>query len=216
VADRLREAAVVTLLAAYAAEDNWHAKVRILRNTLRMILGAATVLALFFMVVGLVSKDMIGVCFEYHQIDSEPALQGICPSGLTTKIADNGATIVYASSRPYDILLIEIFGIVGAAITVISALPRMKSAKSAIYRLDRVALLIKLPTGALTALGGIMLIRGEFIPGLSMLDTGPQILAWSLVFGASQYLVTFYLDRRVDDTLEKEDAGRGGPVSPIP
>jgi hypothetical protein len=43
--------------------------------------------------------------------------------------------------------------------------------------------LLKLPTGALTAFLGLMLMRGQFVPGLSALDSSAQILAWALVFG---------------------------------
>jgi hypothetical protein len=37
--------------------------------------------------------------------------------------------------------------------------------------------------GALTALGALIPIRREFIPGLSALDSQEQILAYALVFG---------------------------------
>jgi hypothetical protein len=44
----------------------------------------------------------------------------------------------------------------------------------------------KLPTGALTAVLGLLLLRGGFVPGLSALDSTGQILAWALIFGAAQ------------------------------
>jgi hypothetical protein len=36
---------------------------------------------------------------------------------------------------------------------------------------------------ALVAFLGLLLMRGQFVPGLSALDTSAQILAWALVFG---------------------------------
>ena len=42
---------------------------------------------------------------------------------------------------------------------------------------------LKLPTGAITAFLGLLLMRQRYDPGLSALDTSAQILAWALVFG---------------------------------
>lgn len=47
---------------------------------------------------------------------------------------------------------------------------------------------LKLSTGAITAFLGLLLMRGEFVPGLSALDTSAQILAWARVFGYTQQL----------------------------
>ena len=54
--------------------------------------------------------------------------------------------------------------------------------------------LFKLPAGALTALGGLILVGGEIVPGLSALDTQGQILAYALLFGAAQQVLTRYID----------------------
>ena len=62
---------------------------------------------------------------------------------------------------------------------------------------------MKLPTGALTAVLGLLLMRGNFLPGLSNLDTSAQIIAWAIVFGAAQQLVTGLVDRRAQDVLSQ-------------
>ena len=61
--------------------------------------------------------------------------------------------------------------------------------------------LLKLPSGALTAIVGILLVRGEFIPGLSQLDNQPQILAHAFVFGVAQQIATRYVDDRAQMLL---------------
>ena len=61
---------------------------------------------------------------------------------------------------------------------------------------------LKLPTGALTALLGLLLINGGFIPGLSALDSSGQILASALVFGAAQQLVTGLVDKKAQSVLD--------------
>jgi hypothetical protein len=61
--------------------------------------------------------------------------------------------------------------------------------------------ILKLPTGALTAVLGLMLMRGGFVPGLTALDDPPQIIAWAVVFGASQQLFTGMVDRQAESVL---------------
>ena len=39
-------------------------------------------------------------------------------------------------------------------------------------------------------------MRGQFIPGLSALDSPAQILAWALVFGFAQQLFTRLVDQQ--------------------
>lgn len=61
---------------------------------------------------------------------------------------------------------------------------------------------LKLPTGAVTALLGLLLMRGQFVPGLSALDTSAQILAWGLVFGYAQQLFTRLVDQQGQTVLD--------------
>jgi len=61
---------------------------------------------------------------------------------------------------------------------------------------------LKLPTGAITAFLGLLLMRGQFVPGLSALDTPAQILAWALVFGYAQQLFTRLVDQQGQTILE--------------
>ena len=45
-------------------------------------------------------------------------------------------------------------------------------------------------------------MRGQFVPGLSALDTSAQILAWALVFGYAQQLFTRLVDRQGQAVLD--------------
>jgi hypothetical protein len=60
---------------------------------------------------------------------------------------------------------------------------------------------LKLPAGALTAIGGLILISGRFIPGLTDLDTQGTILAYAIVLGVAQQLVTRFVDQKAEDVL---------------
>ena len=48
---------------------------------------------------------------------------------------------------------------------------------------------------------GILLVRGEFVPGLSQLDNQPQILAYAFFFGAAQQIATRFVDERAREVL---------------
>ena len=46
-------------------------------------------------------------------------------------------------------------------------------------------------------------VAGQQVPGLSDLDSSAQILAWAVVFGAAQQLVTGLVDRQADHVLNQ-------------
>ena len=52
-----------------------------------------------------------------------------------------------------------------------------------------------------TAVAGILLLGGGFVPGLSDLDSQRQILAYALVFGYAQQLATQFIDKRAETLL---------------
>ena len=62
----------------------------------------------------------------------------------------------------------------------------------------------------MTALLGLLLMRGEFVPGLSALDFPAQILAWAIVFGYAQQLFTRLVDQQGQQVLDAV----GGPAQP--
>jgi hypothetical protein len=54
-------------------------------------------------------------------------------------------------------------------------------------------------------------MRGQFVPGLTALDTSAQILAWALVFGYAQELFTRLVDQQGQTVL---DSVRGADKAP--
>jgi hypothetical protein len=75
---------------------------------------------------------------------------------------------------------------------------------------------LKLPTGAITAFLGLLLMRGQFVPGLTALDTSAQILAWALVFGYAQQLFTRFVDQQGQTVLENVRGADRPQPSPTP
>jgi hypothetical protein len=73
---------------------------------------------------------------------------------------------------------------------------------------------LKLPTGALSAFLGLLLVRGAFVPGLSDLDSRAQVLAWAAAFGAAQHLVTRLVDDRAQMTLSEVGRTTDAAIDP--
>lgn len=138
---------------------------------------AATGLAVW----GWVEPLHVPLCFRPRDVD-------VCPTGSTPS--------------PVDVLLVEFVGLLSGAVSGAAGL-RHLNGRTTRLGLPVALTVLKLPTGALTAVLGLLLMRGNFIPGLSNLDTSAQIVAWAVVFGAAQQLVTGFVDRRADDVLSQ-------------
>ncbi|MFD4501619.1 hypothetical protein [Streptomyces sp. NPDC058457] len=194
----------LALSASYDALDAEYSRVRSLSIILRVatffvLLGAAGLA-----VWGWYCPDSLNMCFL-------PGGKNFaaCPSG-EVPLKQGNVPSDYA--QRVDVLVTEAAGLAGAALTVIASLRRIQGTSSP-YMLPLSAALLKFPTGALTAFIGVLLIRGAFIPGLSDLDSSPQIMAWAVIFGAAQHLVTRFVDERARETLS--DVGRP-PADPEP
>jgi hypothetical protein len=101
---------------------------------------------------------------------------------------------------PGDVTLTALFGLLGGALSGAFAIRKLQGTSTP-YSVPVALSLLKLPSGALSAVVGILLVRGEFIPGLSQLDNQPQILAYAFVFGLAQQVATRYVDERAQQLL---------------
>jgi uncharacterized membrane protein YczE len=113
---------------------------------------------------------------------------------------------------PQDLVIVELVGLTAAAIATAAAIRSIRGS-SARYSLPVALAALKLPTGAITAFLGLLLMRGQFVPGLSALDTSAQILAWALVFGYAQQLFTRLVDQQGQTVLNSvgpPDVNRSG------
>ena len=70
---------------------------------------------------------------------------------------------------------------------------------------------VELEGGYVTALLGLMLMRGGFVPGLSDLDSSAQILAWAIIFGYAQEVFTRLVDSQAHAVLD--DVGQTSPTA---
>jgi hypothetical protein len=104
------------------------------------------------------------------------------------------------NTNRWDIALIEVVGLLAAAVAAAGSLSRIRGTSTP-FMLPLALAVLKLPTGALTAILGLLLMRGGFVPGLGALDTPAQIIAWAIVLGYSQQLLTQFVDRQAQSEL---------------
>ena len=118
--------------------------------------------------------------------------------------------IVAKTATKWDLLVVELVGLTAAAIAAAAAIKNCKGSSDR-YGLHVALAVLKLPTGAITAFLGLLLMRGQFVPGLSALDTSAQILAWALVFGYAQQLFTRLVDQQGQTMLNNVPTAHGSP-----
>jgi hypothetical protein len=101
-----------------------------------------------------------------------------------------------------DVTLVALLGMLGGGLSGAVAIRHLQGSSTP-YDIPVALSLLKLPSGAISALIGLLFVRGGFVPGLSQLDNQPQILAYAFVFGIAQQLVTRLVDRQAQDILTK-------------
>jgi hypothetical protein len=118
-----------------------------------------------------------------------------------------------------DIFLVELLGLLGGALSAMLAIRSMRGTSTP-YGVPVALALLKLPAGALVSLSALLLLGGDFFPGLSGLDSPQQIVAYALVLGYAQQLVTRLVDRQANNVLDRvpsaEPSPRGEPAAAGP
>jgi hypothetical protein len=118
------------------------------------------------------------------------------PAKTSEDIDDATRTTV----TPWDLVVVELVGLTAAALAATATIRRLKGSSER-YGLPVALAALKLPTGAITAFLGLLLMRGQFVPGLTALDTSAQILAWALLFGYAQQVFTRLADQQGQNVL---------------
>jgi hypothetical protein len=173
----------------FEAADFEHTRLRNFRNA---VVGSTVVLGLA--IVGIVlyswyNPGAISDCFR--------------PSADTFVCATGDAP----SSR--DLFVIALMGALGGLLAAIISIRNMQGTSIA-YDVPTALAALKLPVGALAAMGGLLLIRADFVPGLTALDSSEQVLAYAFLFGVSQQLVVGMIDKHAQELLAGAP-GKGGP-----
>jgi len=205
IVDAERATIVAATRAAASAKMREFARLRNFRNTLVYATASMSLIAIGIAVVGLVAPTLIPLCFAPQ--DGGQAMV-VCPIGQSERFAvptpASGLDIddyVRMTVTSRDLLIVELIGLVAAAVSAAAAIRGIRGSSERLG-VPTVLALLKLPTGAITAFLGLLLMRGQFVPGLSALDTSAQILAWALVFGYAQQLFTRLVDQQGQQVLD--------------
>lgn len=202
---KMKRAKLVRALErGFAASDEAHANIRRFRNA---VLCSAVLIALVtFLLVRQVGMHPTAVplCFRPDITTAQAASLPLNQqAGSSRTVCPSGEQAVGGTPLPpseLDIWIVAGLGLLGGGLASAVSVRKM-SRTAAPYDVPLALALLKLPTGALTAVAGILLLGGGFVPGLSELDTQRQILAYSLIFGYAQQLATRYLDDRATTLL---------------
>ncbi|MFB7215398.1 hypothetical protein [Streptomyces sp. NPDC056255] len=182
-------------------------RVRSFVRIVTAVTGAMLLIAIGIAIAAFNWPGMVPLCFTPEDGGKYTV---VCPTHSSASTSSEPHTNQIAqTAQAQDYLVIEIVGTVSAAIASAASLRRIRGTALA-YNVPLVISALKLPTGALTAPLGLLLMRGGFVPGLSSLDSSAQIIAWAIVFGYSQQLFTKFVDSQGQALLDAVH----GPNSP--
>lgn len=186
-----KNVAATTLHAANEAQEEERARLHSFTQILICSIVIMLLIAVAFVIWASIDSELAQLfCFQ----DQEFPQVLNCPIG--------------SSPEGSDVFLIEFIGMFAAALAGAISLRGMKGTASP-YHISVLLLVLRLPVGAMAAVLGILLISGEFLPGLTHLDTGAQIVAWAAAFGILQEPVTRTVDRQgrqmLSNALPPED-----------
>ncbi|MFV8053805.1 hypothetical protein [Mycobacterium sp. 48b] len=216
-----RDQIVATVRAASSAALRENIRLRSFRNIVVSTTVLLTMLVIILGVIGYFKPTLIPMCFAPQEASE---LTMVCPTDESAPFTpDRPGAAITSSPRQFgdvlaetvrktDVIIIELVGLVAAAIAAAAAISHVRGSSER-YGIPVALAALKLPTGALTAFLGLLLMRGGFVPGLNALDTSAQILAWGLVFGYAQQLFTRLIDQQGQSVL---NAVRGADTVPPP
>jgi hypothetical protein len=222
-----RDAVVSAVREASSQSRREVTRVRSYRNLLWVSAGLLALGATGMIILGALSPSTVPLCFnptglvvcptEDRDIPGQSGSSGQPPESITPAQQEKIDDVVRETANPWDIAVVELVGLLGAALGAAHALRRMRGTSTE-FSLPVALAVLKLPTGALTALLGLLLMRGGFVPGLTALDTPAQILSWALIFGTAQQLVTRLVDQQAQSVLDdvgrpEEKAGQPAPIA---
>ena len=200
-----------TIEDAYDALDRQHERIRSFRNIILLLAVCIAVLVGITIVAVASRPSIMPLCFAADGSSADGVLLN-CPTGTDVR-----------SPSSEDIVVVALLGLLGGALAAAVSIRNLRGTSTP-YDVPVALAWLKVPLGAFTAILGLVAIQGDFVPGLSALDSQQQILAYALVLGYAQQVFTYSLDRRaqtlLDDLPGKDmstpSQGGGTMVAPPP
>jgi hypothetical protein len=190
---------------SYEQLDLEHAQLRSFRN---IVLTSACFLVLLL---------SLAVVFVYYN----PTFMPFCFPGDLTPDAPTAPQTTHcpttsgpqAAPTGNDILVVALLGALGGTTAATLSIRNLRGTSTP-YDVPVALAFLKVPLGVLAAILGLVAVQGDFVPGLSRLDSQGQILAYALIFGFAQQALSRLLDKRAQDLLEGLPGGTN--VEPHP
>lgn len=225
-----RDLIVAARHAAAAEARHEVTRLRSFRNVLLVTAAVLAVGVFGIAVFAFVWPDKVPMCFNPDGsivcTTSTSPIRGAEAGSNALNAPDNvSASTIDAAMRSaasgWDVAVVIGVGLLAAALAAAASLRGIRGTSSP-FGLPIALALLKLPTGAMTAVLGLILMRGEFVPGLSALDSSGQVISWAIILGYSQQLLTRFVDQRaqavldnVGRTVPERNEGEKG-VDPVP
>jgi hypothetical protein len=169
VPGQLRQLLKALLRSANDASDTSYVSTRSFRNLVAIATLLSALFAILIGVLAAVWPSATGLCNG-----------SICPAGQGGPAWSDG----------FDV---ELCGILGAVLAAAYTLRRASGTRNP-YGIGFAQGLLKISLGALTALGGVALVQSGLISCIVKPTSSGQILAFAIVFGYSQQLITHLVD----------------------
>jgi hypothetical protein len=174
----------------YEVADDAYARVRSFRNVVWLATALVVLIGGVFVGYVMAHPAFLPLCFD---APSGAATTVVCPTSQT--LLAPGAPVPTAPETPQDILLVCLLGLLGATLSATVSLRKIRGSSDP-YSVPVALTALKVPTGALTAIVALIAIQAGFVPGLSSLDSQAQIIAYALLFGYAQQVLTGLVDRQ--------------------
>jgi len=183
----------------YDASDRQHERLRSFRNII--LLSAVLIALLVAITIYAVwaNPQWMPLCFPADQ----PPDTLNCPTG-------SGVT----EPQSMDIVVVALMGLLGGSLAATVSIRNLRGTSTP-YDVPVALAMLKVPLGAFTAIVGLVAIRGEFVPGLTALDSQEQILAYALILGFGQQVFTRTLDKKAQNLLEALPS-KDATMKPVP
>ncbi|MBP2320723.1 hypothetical protein JOF56_001108 [Kibdelosporangium banguiense] len=171
--------------AAFDASDDSHAAARALRNKLIVISLALFVLNTVLGLIGIFKPGVVPMCMPPNLA----LQQALCPTGSATPSG-------------WDVWMVQLFGALGATISVVLLLIRRRPDLSP-YVLVGYQALVKILLGAALSAVGLLALGAGLVSGIVYVGSQAALLLWAVLFGYAQQVGTRLLDNYADRLMDE-------------
>jgi hypothetical protein len=170
---RLRVAFQSAVRIGFEFKDQQHKRLRDFRNIVLAATVGLTVLVVAACLVGALEPDALPLCFgpTPTTLAGQPPAPVVGPAGVACPSEERPPTPGTHARRlpaPGDVTLVALLGMLGGSLSAALAARHLQGSPTP-YDVPIALLLLKLPSGALSALVGLLFVLGRFVPGLSLL-----------------------------------------------